>query len=429
MHPQYIRAPSKNLAQHLWLLNHKKEQEGGKRERGVEKKMGKNAKASRANLWGLNVFLKSTNYKSNNRRKRGGKKEKKKREMFKRCCSSSSKPFWARCVGRELFLQRKRAQSQPLTPSPPSARSLPALSLSPTDRHTERFQMFQLRRLHAAPRARRREPPDLIWKFNTPPASSTAPAEASPQTWRQGGELEPAAARGTERGQRGERGRAGQGTAGQRHSPGTAPSAQRPAPRPARPRSPPPSQLCGGSALRLHYGMRVWAAFQGARSRWRGVRALSEAAERGCGSAEPPRARRAGSAGRREPAVSCTDGRMHRCLNRLIKLGFAKSSVETPKCSAGIPPLALITPVIWPSVIEASAERENDSFKMKCELNAVHVKPIWTLRAAMLNKRCRLLKHPSEPLQELPQPEELSHSDMHGGECLECRVLRANPWL
>lgn len=34
MHPQYIRAPSKNLAQHLWLLNHKKEQEGGKREGG-----------------------------------------------------------------------------------------------------------------------------------------------------------------------------------------------------------------------------------------------------------------------------------------------------------------------------------------------------------------------------------------------------------
>lgn len=38
MHPQYIRAPSKNLAQHLWLLNHKKEREGGKREREGEKK-------------------------------------------------------------------------------------------------------------------------------------------------------------------------------------------------------------------------------------------------------------------------------------------------------------------------------------------------------------------------------------------------------
>lgn len=88
--------------------------------------------------------------------------------------------------------------------------------------------------------------------------------------------------------------------------------------------------------------------------------------------------------------MSCTDERMHRCLNRLIKLGFAKSLVETPKCSAGIPPLALIMPVIWPSIIEASAESENDSFKMKCELNAVHVRPIWTSRAAMLNKRCRV---------------------------------------
>lgn len=66
---------------------------------------------------------------------------------------------------------------------------------------------------------------------------------------------------------------------------------------------------------------------------------------------------------------------------------------------------------------------------MKCELNAVHVKPIWTLRAAMLNKRCRVLKQSPEALQELPQPEELNRADMHGGEHLEYRVPRANPRL
>lgn len=66
-------------------------------------------------------------------------------------------------------------------------------------------------------------------------------------------------------------------------------------------------------------------------------------------------------------------GRMHRCLNRLIELGFAKSSVETPKRSAGIPPLALIIPVIWPALTEASAESRNDFFRTKRELNAARV--------------------------------------------------------
>lgn len=65
---------------------------------------------------------------------------------------------------------------------------------------------------------------------------------------------------------------------------------------------------------------------------------------------------------------------------------------------------------------------------MKCELNAVHVKPIWTLRAAMLNKRCWVLKQSPEAMQELPQAE-LNRADMHGGEHLEYQVPRANPWL
>lgn len=98
--------------------------------------------------------------------------------------------------------------------------------------------------------------------------------------------------------------------------------------------------------------------------------------------------------GKRYPGMSCTDEKMHRCLNRLIKLGFAKSSVETPKRSTGILPLALIMPVAWPSIIEASTESKNDFFKTKCELNTVRVKCIWILRAAMLNKRCRVQKHP-----------------------------------
>lgn len=112
------------------------------------------------------------------------------------------------------------------------------------------------------------------------------------------------------------------------------------------------------------------------------MQAFNETAERAAVAFDPLRADR-GTVGRqrkgkRYPGINCTDERMHRCLKRLIKLGFAKSLVETPKCSAGIPPLALIMPVIWPSIIEASAESKNYFFKTKCELNAVHVKCIWT---------------------------------------------------
>lgn len=105
-------------------------------------------------------FLKSTNYKSKKRRR----KKKKKRErdvqtllllLFKAILSALC---WQGAVS---------AEEESTVPAPYSLPSLSALaprslSLSPTDRHTERFQMFQLRRLHAAPRARREEPPDLI---------------------------------------------------------------------------------------------------------------------------------------------------------------------------------------------------------------------------------------------------------------------------
>lgn len=94
--------------------------------------------------------------------------------------------------------------------------------------------------------------------------------------------------------------------------------------------------------------------------------------------------------------LGCAAGRMHRCLNRLIELGFAKSSVETPKCSVGIPPLALIIPVIWPALIEASAESKNDFFRTKRELNASRVPRSRVPRAAMFNGLRQY---------KLPQPE------------------------
>lgn len=161
MHPQYIRAPSKNLAQHLWLLNHKKEREGGKREREGEKKKKKEkeerrkAKASRANHGGLNVSLKSTNYKSKKRRR---KKEKKK----KRCSNASAPPLQSHServvLAGSCFCRGREPSPSPSLPPLPQ-RSLPAAASLRRHGRTERFQMFQLRRRRAAPRAPLCQPP------------------------------------------------------------------------------------------------------------------------------------------------------------------------------------------------------------------------------------------------------------------------------
>lgn len=258
--------------------------------------------------------------------------------MFKRCCSSSSKPFWARCAGRELFLQRKRAQSQPLAPSPPSA-------LSPAAAGTQ--TPWTLPDVPAAAAAARRSPRRALRSLTRCPPPLRLPEprhrhDVKDESW------------------------AGHGDSG--GAGGDGPATARTGLGPAA-----PAPLGSSTARAVPCGSSSERECELHLKELRASRMLCRALSL-CRSTH------------RYPRMSCTDQSMHRCLNWLIKAGFAKSSLETPERSAGIPPLALITPVIWPSVTEASAESKNHSFRMKGELNAVRVQPMWTLRAAMLNK-------------------------------------------
>lgn len=95
MHPQYIRAPSKNLAQHLWLLNHKKEREGGKREReGEKKKKGKGRTAKSKSIQGkprrVKRLFKIHQLQEQEKEEEKRKKKKKRRKKEPR---SQTRPF------------------------------------------------------------------------------------------------------------------------------------------------------------------------------------------------------------------------------------------------------------------------------------------------------------------------------------------------
>lgn len=155
MHPQYIRAPSKNLAPHLWRLHRlKKPTEGGGARRGGEEGRGQRrtptpggpagAEASRplpASPPEAPARLCSVK-KLQQLRRRGGRKRRR-RSGPRRAARRSGRSCF--CRGRE---RETRGAREPRSPPPAQPAAAPAPAPSPParrggGRRAERFQMWR----------------------------------------------------------------------------------------------------------------------------------------------------------------------------------------------------------------------------------------------------------------------------------------------